>query len=72
MGASPCGRAMSSLWPVSAQELHALLEAAGRGVGLTTVYRALRALAATVRVDVVRDDAGERLYRRRVAEGHRH
>lgn len=57
---------------VSAQELHALLDAAGRGVGLTTVYRALRALEATGRVDVVRDEAGERLYRRRPADGHRH
>jgi Fur family transcriptional regulator, ferric uptake regulator len=57
---------------VSAQELHALMAAAGSGVGLTTVYRALRDLEAAGRVDVVRDDAGERLYRRRVSDGHRH
>ncbi|WP_269856682.1 Fur family transcriptional regulator [Streptomyces sp. RPT161] len=57
---------------VSAQELHALLAAAGNSVGLTTVYRALRDLESAGRVDVVRDDAGERLYRRRLSDGHRH
>ncbi|WP_328875526.1 transcriptional repressor [Streptomyces sp. NBC_00287] len=57
---------------VSAQELHALLSARGHRIGLTTVYRALRELAATGGVDVIRDDSGERLYRRRPADGHRH
>jgi Fur family ferric uptake transcriptional regulator len=57
---------------VSAQELHALLAADGTRIGLTTVYRALRELEATGGVDVVRDEVGERLYRRRPAEGHRH
>ncbi|MCQ8835782.1 Fur family transcriptional regulator [Streptomyces malaysiensis] len=57
---------------VSAQELHTLLTAADVSVGLTTVYRALRDLEATGGVDVVRDDTGERLYRRRPADGHRH
>jgi Fur family transcriptional regulator, ferric uptake regulator len=57
---------------VSAQELHALLTAADVPIGLTTVYRALRDLEAAGGVDVVRDDAGERLYRRRPADGHRH
>jgi Fur family ferric uptake transcriptional regulator len=57
---------------VSAQELHALLAAAGSGVGLTTVYRALRDLESAGRVDVVRDEAGERRYRRRLSDGHRH
>jgi Fur family ferric uptake transcriptional regulator len=57
---------------VSARELHAMLAATGGPVGLTTVYRALRALERTGHVDVVRDRAGERLYRLRPADGHRH
>ena len=57
---------------VSAQELRALLAAEAIPIGLTTVYRALRELEATGGVDVVRDGAGERLYRRRPADGHRH
>lgn len=57
---------------VSAQELHALLLTDAHPIGLTTVYRALRELEASGGVDVVRDDAGERLYRPRPAEGHRH
>ncbi|MFD7500142.1 Fur family transcriptional regulator [Streptomyces sp. NPDC059850] len=57
---------------VSAQELHALLAAESVPIGLTTVYRTLRHLEATGGVDVVRDDAGERLYRPRPADGHRH
>lgn len=57
---------------VSAQELHALLTADGTRIGLTTVYRALRELEATGGADVVRDEAGERLYRRRPEDGHRH
>ncbi|MFJ2768823.1 Fur family transcriptional regulator [Streptomyces sp. NPDC087300] len=57
---------------VSAQELHALLAAAGRGVGLTTVYRVLRELTGAGLVDVVRDTSGERLYLRRPAGEHRH
>ncbi|PZG07300.1 Fur family transcriptional regulator [Nonomuraea aridisoli] len=57
---------------VSAQQLHALTTADGIGVGLTTVYRTLRELEAYGRVDVVRDDAGERLYRLRPFGRHRH
>jgi Fur family ferric uptake transcriptional regulator len=57
---------------VSAQQLHALTTADGIGVGLATVYRMLRELEAYGRVDVVRDDAGERLYRIRPFGGHRH
>ncbi|MGK5530435.1 Fur family transcriptional regulator [Streptomyces sp. URMC 129] len=57
---------------LSAQQLHARLAADGAGVGLTTVYRALRELEACGRADVVRDEAGERLYRVRPAGGHRH
>jgi Fur family ferric uptake transcriptional regulator len=57
---------------VSAQELHGLLVAEGHPVGLTTVYRALRELEAEGGVDVVRDEAGGRLYRQRPTDGHRH
>ncbi|MGX1855508.1 Fur family transcriptional regulator [Streptomyces sp. NPDC055299] len=57
---------------VSAQELHALMTDAGIRIGLSTVYRALREWEAAGGVDVVRDDAGERLYRERPADGHRH
>ncbi|MFD4529470.1 Fur family transcriptional regulator [Streptomyces sp. NPDC058470] len=57
---------------VSAQELYGLMTADGTRIGLTTVYRALRDLEASGGVDVVRDDAGERLYRRRPDDGHRH
>ncbi|MFJ8539659.1 Fur family transcriptional regulator [Streptomyces sp. NPDC093591] len=57
---------------VSAQELHNRLVENGIRIGLTTVYRALRGLEASGGADVVRDDAGERLYRTRPADGHRH
>nr|WP_206440794.1 Fur family transcriptional regulator [Streptomyces scabichelini] len=57
---------------VSAQDLHAQLTADGSRIGLTTVYRALRELEASGGVDVVQVAAGERLYRRRPADGHRH
>ncbi|WP_051820012.1 Fur family transcriptional regulator [Streptomyces sp. NRRL S-920] len=57
---------------VSAQELHALLAGCGSAVGLTTVYRALRALDRAGLVDVVRDETGERLYLRRPTDEHRH
>lgn len=57
---------------LSAQELHARLAAEGVSIGLTTVYRSVQALARAGLLDVVRDDAGGRLYRRRPAAGHRH
>ena len=44
---------------VSAQALHAALVAGGSRVGLTTVYRALAALAETGRADTVREPSGE-------------
>ncbi|GAA3994168.1 Fur family transcriptional regulator [Streptomyces marokkonensis] len=56
----------------SAQELHEALEADGITIGLTTVYRTLRALDRSGRVDVVREKTGERLYRPRPTDGHRH
>jgi Fur family ferric uptake transcriptional regulator len=57
---------------VSAQRLHAALSAEGVTVGLTTVYRTLRLLEAAGHVDVVRDSDGERFYRPRPDDGHRH
>ncbi|MEV7383572.1 Fur family transcriptional regulator [Streptomyces lydicus] len=57
---------------ISAQALRALLAEAGVRVGLSTVYRTLRDLERAGRVDVVRDETGERLYRERPEDGHRH
>lgn len=57
---------------VSAQMLHARLVTTDLAVGLTTVYRALRHLEAAGDVDVVRDESGERLYRRRTTDDHQH
>ncbi|CAL9641061.1 Fur family transcriptional regulator [Streptomyces sp. enrichment culture] len=57
---------------VSAQALYNRLVENGVRIGLTTVYRTLRALAASGGADIVRDEAGERLYRLRPADGHRH
>lgn len=56
----------------SAQSLHARLVAAGKRVGLSTVYRTLTALAEAGRADVVRDLSGERLFRYRPSEQHQH
>jgi Fur family ferric uptake transcriptional regulator len=56
----------------SAQELHEALEADGVTIGLTTVYRTLHALDRSGQVDVVREKTGERLYRPRPTDGHRH
>ncbi len=57
---------------VSAQQLHAKLATSGAAVGLSTVYRTLRLLERAGRIDVTRDATGQRLYRRRPADGHRH
>lgn len=56
----------------SAQELHEALEADGITIGLTTVYRARHALDRSGQVDVEREKTGERLYRPRPTDGHRH
>ena len=55
----------------SAQELHDLLKQRGEVVGLSTVYRALQALADAGEVDVLRSADGEARYRR-CSEGHHH
>jgi Fur family transcriptional regulator, ferric uptake regulator len=57
---------------VSTQALHLRLAAAGESVGLSTVYRTLAALADAGRADVVRDAHGERLFRYRPSDEHRH
>ncbi len=55
----------------SAQDLHALLRQRGEGIGLTTVYRALQAMAGAGEVDVLRTADGEAVYRR-CSSGHHH
>lgn len=57
----------------SAQDIHEQLRRAGDGIGLTTVYRTLQALAESGEVDVLRTDDGEAVYRRcRTTEHHHH
>ena len=56
----------------SAQQLHAQLRASGSGVGLTTVYRTLQALADAGEVDVLRTGSGEAVYRRCASADHHH
>lgn len=55
----------------SAQHIHAELRAGGTRIGLTTVYRALQALAGAGDVDVLRGDDGETTYRL-CSTGHHH
>ncbi|MFL6090878.1 MAG: Fur family transcriptional regulator [Aeromicrobium sp.] len=56
----------------SAQDIHAVLADRGEPVGLATVYRTLQLLAESDLVDVLRNDAGEALYRRCSAGHHHH
>lgn len=56
----------------SAQELHADLRRAGEAIGLTTVYRALQALADAGEIDALRTAGGEAVYRRCSAGHHHH
>jgi Fur family ferric uptake transcriptional regulator len=57
---------------VSAQELHARLRAAGGSAGLSSVYRALRALEQAGEVDARTADDGETRFRRCGTNGHHH
>lgn len=57
---------------VSAQELHAKLRAQGATIGLATVYRTLQAMADDGRVDMLRPDGGEAVYRRCARVEHHH
>ena len=56
----------------SAQEVHARLRTAGDGVGLSTVYRAVQALADDGQLDSIRTESGEALYRRCSTQHHHH
>ena len=56
----------------SAQEIHALLSKRGEHVGLSTVYRALQALADSGEIDSLRTESGESIYRRCSATHHHH
>lgn len=55
----------------SVQDIHARLRAGGDRVGLSTVYRAVSALAGQGALDALRTDRGETLYRR-CSGGHHH
>lgn len=57
---------------LSAQDLHAKLRERGAAVGLATVYRTLQAMADDGRVDVLRPDGGEAVYRRCEQVEHHH
>jgi Fur family transcriptional regulator, ferric uptake regulator len=56
----------------SAQEIHEELRRCGEGIGLTTVYRTLQTLADGGEVDVLRNTAGEAVYRRCESAEHHH
>ncbi|KHO19134.1 Fur family transcriptional regulator [Mycolicibacterium setense] len=56
----------------SAQELHDELRRRGQGIGLTTVYRTLQAMATSGSVDTLRTDTGESVYRRCSEDHHHH
>lgn len=57
----------------SAQEFHQLLRESGANIGLTTVYRALQAMADVGEIDVLVNQDGEALYRHcGQSHGHHH
>jgi Fur family transcriptional regulator, ferric uptake regulator len=56
----------------SAQEIHEALKAAGDTIGLSTVYRALQAMADAGELDTLRSEAGEAVYRRCSGSHHHH
>ena len=56
----------------SAQEVHEALRAGGATVGLSTVYRALQAMADAGELDMLRSEAGEAVYRRCSGSHHHH
>jgi len=56
----------------SAQDIYAALRAEGSKIGLTTVYRALQAMAESGEVDVLRTAEGEAVYRACATEDHHH
>ena len=56
----------------SAQDVYAEMRQHGAKIGLTTVYRALQALADGGQVDVLRTDDGESVYRACATGEHHH
>lgn len=56
----------------SAQEIHELLRQRGTAIGLTTVYRALQALADAEEIDVMRPPGADYQYRRCSQSHHHH
>jgi Fur family transcriptional regulator, ferric uptake regulator len=56
----------------SAQDVFAAMRAGGSKIGLTTVYRALQSLSNAGRVDTLRTDDGESVYRACQSESHHH
>lgn len=56
----------------SAQDIHEELHRSGDGIGLTTVYRTLQAMADSGEVDVLRTANGEAVYRRCATAEHHH
>ncbi|SEF71537.1 Fur family transcriptional regulator, ferric uptake regulator [Nonomuraea solani] len=56
----------------SAQDVYAEMRLHGAKIGLTTVYRALQALADGGKVDVLRTDEGESVYRACATDSHHH
>ncbi|GII55232.1 transcriptional repressor [Planotetraspora thailandica] len=56
----------------SAQDVFTKMRADGAKIGLTTVYRALQSLSDDGRVDVLRNDEGESVYRACASQGHHH
>ncbi|MEU6999342.1 transcriptional repressor [Nonomuraea sp. NPDC046570] len=56
----------------SAQDVYAEMRSDGAKIGLTTVYRALQALADGGQVDVLRTDDGESVYRACASDDHHH
>jgi Fur family ferric uptake transcriptional regulator len=56
----------------SVQDVHAQMRAAGDGIGLSTVYRAVQTLVEEGRLDAIRTDTGETIYRRCSPQHHHH
>jgi Fur family transcriptional regulator, ferric uptake regulator len=56
----------------SAQDLHAEMRTEGSGIGLTTVYRALKALSESGEVDALHTDDEGWTYRACAAREHHH
>ncbi|MEZ0072132.1 Fur family transcriptional regulator [Planotetraspora sp. GP83] len=56
----------------SAQDVFTKMRADGAKIGLTTVYRALQSLSDDGRVDVLRTDDGESVYRACESDTHHH